>query len=289
MEERRKLYGKYPSLKKREEFGDDYPDVCRKPLLLHSCSMKLTEVLVQWNDGREAVLLRWLCEHPQLPSMRNNPDAICAAIDEFAAQTDFLINIGPDKGQKVAALIAETKPVVVVELGGYVGYSAILFGKALRDAHKAAAPTEGGEQEAAPRPVLWSLEADPVFAGIVMNVVDLAGLGDVVKVATGRAADCLARLKQEGKLESIDMLFLDHVEELYHVDLQVAESLQLLKKGSHVVADNVLRPGAPEYRKYVRAHPKLETWAIEGLIIPGEFGVRFVLQEEDSSPAQVDC
>lgn len=198
--------------------------------------------------------------------MRNNPDVICAAMDEFAAQSDFLINIGPDKGQKVAALIAETKPTVFVELGGYVGYSAILFGKALKEAHKNAAP--GGA-----KPILWSLEADPLFAGIAMNLVDLAGLSDVVRVVTGKAADSLARLKQEGKLSSIDMLFLDHVEEIYHIDLQVVESLDLLKKGSHVVADNVLRPGAPEYREYVRKHPKLETWAIPGLIIPGEFGV----------------
>jgi catechol O-methyltransferase len=69
------------------------------------------------------------------------------------------------------------------------------------------------------------------------------------------------------------MLFLDHVEELYHIDLAVIESLDLLKSGACVVADNVLRPGAPEYRKYVRANSKLETRAIKGLIMPGEFEV----------------
>lgn len=187
-------------------------------------------------------------------------------MDEFAAQSDFLINIGPDKGQKVADLIVETKPTVFVELGGYVGYSAILFGKALKEAHKSAGADDV-------KPVLWSLEADPVFAGIAMNLIDLAGLAGTVKVVTGKAAESLARLKKEGKLTHIDMLFLDHVEEIYHIDLQVVESLELLKKGSHVVADNVLRPGAPEYREYVRKHPKLETRAIPGLIIPGEFGV----------------
>lgn len=200
--------------------------------------------------------------------MRNNPDVICDAMDEFAAQTDFLINIGPDKGRKVAALIAETKPMVFVELGGYVGYSAIMFGKAMRDAHEGAPGHE--------KPVFWSLEADPLFAGIAMNLVDLAGLSGIVKIVTGPAVESLARLKKEGKIDSIDMLFLDHVEELYHTDLQVVESLQLLKKGSVLVADNVLRPGAPEYRNYVREHPRLETRAIEGLIIPGEFGVSCV-------------
>lgn len=231
-------------------------------LQLIRCPSLITGLTVlQWNDGREAVLLRWLYQHPQFPNMRNNPDVICDAMDEFAAQTDFLINIGPDKGHKVVDLIAETKPKVFVELGGYVGYSAILFGKAVRDAHA------GGE-----KPVFWSLEADPLFAGIAMNLVDLAGLSDIVKIVTGPAVESLARLEKEGKISSIDMLFLDHVEQLYHTDLQVVESLELLKKGSVLVADNVLRPGAPEYRKYVREHPKLETRAIEGLIIPGEFG-----------------
>ncbi|KAF5685932.1 hypothetical protein FDENT_6005 [Fusarium denticulatum] len=243
MEERRKLYGKYPSMRKLEELGDAY---------------------VEWNDGREAVLLRWLYDHPNFPKMRNNPLVICDAMDEFAAQHDFLINIGPDKAEKIAALIAETKPRIFVELGGYVGYSALFLGNALRNAQK-------DNHDATNNVVYWSLEADPVFAGIIMNIVDLAGLSDVVKVITGNAADSLTRLKEEGKLETVDMLFLDHVEDLYVTDLQVAESLELLKKGSHIVADNVLRPGAPEYKQYVKEHKSMETRAIMGLIIPGEF------------------
>lgn len=243
MEELRKLYGKYPSMRKLEELGDAY---------------------VEWNDGREAVLLRWLYDHPNFPNMRKNPLAICEAMDEFAAQRDFLINIGPDKAEKLATLIAETKPRVFVELGAYVGYSALYLGNALRNTHK-------DNQDAKNNAVYWSLEADPVFAGITMNLVDLAGLSDIVKVITGKAAESLTRLKEEGKLGSVDMLFLDHVEDLYVADLQVAESLGLLKKGSHIVADNVLRPGAPEYKQYVKEHKSMETRAIIGLIIPGEF------------------
>ncbi|VUC35653.1 unnamed protein product [Clonostachys rosea] len=247
----RKLYGKYPSLRKLEELGDAY---------------------VEWNDGREPALLRWLYDHPSFPEMRNNPRVICDAMDEYAAQHNFLINIGPDKAEKVAALISEKKPKIFVELGGYVGYSALWFGNALKNAHKDS--TGDGEQA-----VYWSLEADPVFAGIAMNLVDLAGLGDVVKIVTGKAADSLSRLKEEGKLTMVDMLFLDHIEDLYVTDLKVAESLALLKKGSTVVADNVLRPGAPDYKKYVEQHPSFETRAIKGLIIPGEFGDEIEVSE----------
>jgi catechol O-methyltransferase len=263
MEERRKLYGKYPSMRKLEELGDAYVEVCPSSEFF---AQSLTCCFLKWNDGREAVLLRWLYDHPNFPNMHNNPLVICEAMDEFAAQRDFLINIGPDKAEKIAALIAEKKPSVFVELGGYVGYSALFLGNALRNAQK-------DSHEATSNSVYWSLEADPVFAGIIMNLVDLAGLSDVVKVITGKAADSLTRLKEEGKLETVDMLFLDHVEDLYVTDLQVAESLGLLKMGSHIVADNVLRPGAPEYKQYVKAHESMETRAIMGLIIPGEFEV----------------
>ncbi|KAG4255901.1 hypothetical protein FPRO04_11506 [Fusarium proliferatum] len=261
MEELRKLYGKYPSMRKLEELGDAYVEVFPPSQIV---AQSLTYWLLKWNDGREAVLLRWLYDHPNFPNMRKNPLAICEAMDEFAAQRDFLINIGPDKAEKLATLIAETKPRVFVELGAYVGYSALYLGNALRNTHK-------DNQDAKNNAVYWSLEADPVFAGITMNLVDLAGLSDIVKVITGKAAESLTRLNEEGKLGSVDMLFLDHVEDLYVADLQVAESLGLLKKGSHIVADNVLRPGAPEYKQYVKEHKSMETRAIIGLIIPGEF------------------
>ena len=196
--------------------------------------------------------------------MRGNPRRICAAMDEFAAQHDFLINIGSDKAAKAAAVIAQTAPRTCVELGGYVGYSALWFGQALRDAHGAAG-TAGVRY--------WSLEADPVFAAIAMSLVDLAGLSDVVRVVTGKAASSLARLKREGALEAVDFVFLDHVEALYHVDMQKIEELGLVKEGTTVVADNVLRPGAPKYREYIRGRPGWETRVVEGLIMPGEFPV----------------
>ncbi|KAM0746427.1 S-adenosyl-L-methionine-dependent methyltransferase [Meredithblackwellia eburnea MCA 4105] len=238
MEPTPELLQKYPSLKKFAELGDDY---------------------VEWKDGREVKLLQFIYNHPNLDQMRGNPLKVCEAIDDFAAQHDFLINIGSDKGGKVCKLIAEEKPEVFVELGGYIGYSAILFAETMCRA------SAGAEAR------LFSLEFDPLFASIAMNLIDLAGLGDVVKVVTGAAAASLARLKVDGTLDCIDMLFLDHVEDLYAEDLKVCEDLGLLKSGSCIVADNVLRPGAPKYREYVRAHTGLTTRAIKGLIVPGDF------------------
>jgi catechol O-methyltransferase len=195
--------------------------------------------------------------------MRGSPTKILEAIDEFAAKEDFLINIGEHKGQIVADIIASEKPKIFVELGGYLGYSAIFFADAMRKYESTDAKLQ-----------YWSLEFDPLFASIAMNLVDLAGLSNIVKVVVGAADDSLRRLNAEGELKCLDMLFLDHVEDLYHADFLVCESLGLLRAGSTIIADNVVRPGAPEYRKFVRSHPGLESKGIKGLIMPGEFEVR---------------
>lgn len=123
--------------------------------------------------------------------------------------------------------------------------------------------------------LLYSLELDPLIASIAMNLVNLAGLGDVVEIIVGSAAHTLQRLHDQGILEkgSVDIIFLDHAEELYKPDLELCERLGFVdKKGCHVIADNVVRPGAPEYREYVRSNPRFrESRGVPALIVPGEF------------------
>ncbi|KAJ5502656.1 S-adenosyl-L-methionine-dependent methyltransferase [Penicillium fimorum] len=152
--------------------------------------------------------------HAALDKLRGSSSAILGVIVEFAAQEKFLINIGPNK--------AEKKPTVLVELGGYIGYSAIYFGEAMRQARR--------ETQKDLR--LWSLEFDPLIASIAMNLIELAGLSDIVKV--------------------------------------ICEELGLLKPGALVLADNILNPGASEFR-YVRHHVDFQSWAVKGLIVPGDF------------------
>lgn len=196
--------------------------------------------------------------------MKNNPAKLRQAMDEFAAQHDFLISIGPDKATKIANLVLESKPRVLVEFGGYVGYSALVFAEQMQ------------KQASDARPVsVWSLEMDEKIATIARDFISLAGLQDLVTVETGPADETLRRLKKENKLEKIDFLFLDHVEDLYEQDLKVAmDELDLLNANASIVADNVLRPGAPKYREYVRNHKRLRSRGMKALIIPGEFEVR---------------
>lgn len=125
-----------------------------------------------------------------------------------------------------------------MELGGYIGYSCILFADAQRKA--------GGKK-------YFSLERNPEFAAVISSLVDLAGLGDLVKVIVGPSDTAIKRLHSSGALKHIDLMFLDHYKPAYKTDLKLCEQLGLVTPGSVLAADNVIKPGNPPYLEYVRA------------------------------------
>ena len=196
-------------------------------------------------------LLDYIYSHPELEQLRGNPQRICAAIDAFAHSHTGLINVGELKGALVCDLIAKHKPSVMLELGGYVGYSAILFGDALRRA--------GGKR-------YLSVEKSPLFAAVAASLVDLAGLRDTVRVVVGTGAEGVQRLHDEGALgKQIEMAFLDHHKPAYTADLKLCERLGLVGKGTVLIADNMVIPGNPEYAVYVRATvAEKREWAKQG-------------------------
>jgi predicted O-methyltransferase YrrM len=183
--------------------------------------------LHQCNDGREIALLHWIFNHPKLEEMRGQPQRVLDAIDEYGKAEKYLMNVGEYKSKTVIDIIHNVKPVTMVELGGYVGYSAIAFG--------AAARAVGGRR-------YYSLEQNPEYGAIATLLVDLAGLGDFVKIIVESSVDALRRLHGNGTLEHIDLLFIDHTKPLYTPDLKVAEELGLVKPGSVCVADNGEKP-----------------------------------------------
>lgn len=151
------------------------------------------------------------------------------------------MNVGVSKGAIVTELIAEAKPSTMVELGGYVAYSTILFADALRRA-------------SGPKARYFSLERNPEFAAVVASLADLAGLRDVVTVVVGSSDASLARLNAEGTLKTIDFMFLDHYKPAYTSDLKLCEELNMIVPGRTVLAaDNVITPGNPPYLEYVRS------------------------------------
>lgn len=173
-----------------------------------------------------------------LDEIRGSPKKVLEAIDEFARTKKYLMNVGESKGKIVANLITEVRPQVMVELGGYVGYSCILFGNAVRKA--------GGQR-------YFSLERNPEFAAVIASLVDLAGLSDIVKVIVGSSEASIRRLHASKTLQHIDLMFLDHYKPAYTTDLKLCEELGLITPGTVLAADNVIAPGNPPYLEYVRS------------------------------------
>ena len=92
-----------------------------------------------------------------------------AAMDHYAREIAFLINIGPDKGDLVREVFDRVpEGARVLELGAFVGYSAILFG------------TKVGESGR-----VVSLEIGEEHAEASRRNVAHAGLADRVEIILG--------------------------------------------------------------------------------------------------------
>lgn len=153
------------------------------------------------------------------------------------------MNIGPAKGAFIKDLITDRKPSMMIELGGYIGYSAILFGDAVR--------AYGGKQ-------YLSIEQNPEVAAVANQLVDLAGLRDFVRIIVGSSNEVLVeRIRDWQDISQVDMIFIDHEKESYLSDLWLLEELKVMTAGNPtVVTDNVIYPGAPEYMEWVQASPE---------------------------------
>ncbi|OXV11964.1 hypothetical protein Egran_00275 [Elaphomyces granulatus] len=190
------------------------------------------------SDGRELELLQYVYGLPNLDEIRGHPDKVVAAIDEFVeAKSRRLMNVGVAKAQPITTLISEIRPETMIELGGYVGYSAIVFGDALRRA--------GGKR-------YISLELDPAHAAVANMLLDLAGLRGFVQIIIGPSDRTLLDLRRRGEVTHLELLFLDHWKDLYLPDLKLCEEHGLIAPGTVIAADNVIIPGAPDYMDWLR-------------------------------------
>ena len=177
-----------------------------------------------------------ILQHPNVGSFRGNPAAILAELDRWGKEHKALMTIGPERGRVVTDLIAEARPERMVELGCYVGYSAILFGDAVRAA--------GGRE-------YLSFEYNAEYAAIAEQLVELAGLQGFVKIVVGPSSASLRALAAAENVPKIDILFIDHFAQFYLTDLKIAESGGLLQQGSYLIADNTGFAGAKDYVDWV--------------------------------------
>lgn len=64
--------------------------------------------------------------------------------------------------------------------------------------------------------------------------------------------EVIPRLREDFGVERLDFVFMDHWKRCYLPDLQLLEGSGLLGKGTVILADNVIFPGAPNFLRHVK-------------------------------------
>ena len=180
----------------------------------------------------------------QLEAVRGQPQKVIDLI-ELLSEGHWMW-IGREKAKAIKRKITEydTKPKIFAELGGFVGYLAILLSDILF--------TD-------PDSRYYSFELNQEFANIARRFIELAGLSSQVEVIVGPAAISLRKFceSQEHRgISKFDFVLIDHWKPQYVPDLRVLESFNLIGTNSVIVADNILVPGAPEYRAFIKMTPE---------------------------------
>jgi len=125
--------------------------------------------------------------------------------------------IGPEKAKRLAELVREKKPQLVVECGTAIGYSGLWIGRELR---------------ALGQGKLITIEIDETRAAEAKQNFDKAGLSEWIEIRVGDARELVKNV--EGP---VDFLFIDCNFENYDPCFTGIESK--LAKDAVVVADNV--------------------------------------------------
>ena len=149
---------------------------------------------------------------------QDDPQSVLNTIDSFVSETGtFLMNVGPEKGKLLAETIKDNKPLNTLELGSFLGYSAIIIAMFLPEAGS-----------------LVSVDHDKDSVAASKEIVKYAGLENKVHFINSTSDEAINALK-----ESFDFIFIDHEKNRYYSDLLLMENLNLINKGGIVFADNV--------------------------------------------------
>ncbi|XP_066115951.1 catechol O-methyltransferase [Saccopteryx bilineata] len=188
-------------------------------------------------DSKEQRILRYVLQH----AVAGDPQSVLETIDTYCSQKEWAMNVGDKKGQIVDTVLLEQQPSVLLELGAYCGYSAVRMARLLL-----------------PSARLLTIELNPDYAAITQQILDFAGLQDKVTVIVGASQDIIPQLKKKYDVDTLDMVFLDHWKDRYLPDTVLLEECGLLRKGTVLLADNVIVPGAPEFLAHVRGSSRFE-------------------------------
>jgi len=178
-------------------------------------------------------------------------------------------NVAPNQGKLLMLLAQIQQARTILEIGTLGGYSTIWLARAL---------PAGGR--------LITLEANPKHAEVARANIARAGLSDVVDLRVGRAIETLPQLTDQAPF---DLIFID-ADKPSNPDY-FTWALKLSRKGTLIIADNVVRDGAVidadsddpnvqgirRFNELVAAEPRVSATAIQTVGSKGYDGFALIL------------
>ena len=201
--------------------------------------------------------------------------ALDAALEASAAVGLPAHDVSPNEGKLLLLLARLQGARTILEIGTLGGYSTIWLARAL--------PADGR---------LITLEIDGTHAEVARTNVARAGLADLVELRLGPALETLPQLAAEGRAP-FDMIFVD-ADKASNPDY-FPWALALSRRGSLIVADNVVRKGAVvdaasgdpsvqgvrRFLELVAAEPRVSATAIQTVGSKGYDGFAIALVTAD--------
>ncbi len=186
------------------------------------------------------MLMRQTLDYVFSNAEKNNPKSILQTIDNFVLESGlFLMNVGPEKGEILRDRLVKSKPNNVIELGTFIGYSAVLISSTIGEKSK-----------------LTSIDSDSHSIEIAKELINFAGLDDKVNLMHGSAEEIIPELNFNA-----DFVFIDHAKKKYLTDLKLLEAEGIINKNCTVFADNVgiFKDEMVEYFNHVRNSGKYQS------------------------------
>jgi len=172
-------------------------------------------------------------------------ERVIQAADAFCWKDHWMMLVGDEKGavmdEALNSRVRETAVAacgqgdfLALELGTYVGYSAVRLARIL---------PPGGR--------LVSCDPNQHMQALAQRLLSLAGISTkIVELVNCTAAECIELLRVRG--ERLDFVFIDHDKADYFPSLLRLEAANMLKPGAVIVADNVAVFGINDYLEHVR-------------------------------------
>ena len=186
------------------------------------------------------MLMRQTLDYVFSNAEKNNPKSILQTIYNFVLESGlFLMIVCTEKGEILRDHLLKSKPNNVIELGTFIGYSAVLISSTIGEKSK-----------------LTSIDSDSHSIEIAKELINFAGLDDKVNLMHGSAEEIIPELNFNA-----DFVFIDHAKKKYLSDLKLLETEEIILKNCTVFADNVgiFKDEMAEYFDHVRNSGKYQS------------------------------